>query len=187
MIITGTSVAIDNTFRGVVVEESLRTGASNVIDSRSYAPTDSIAISSTEISSSDSTFLQGEKLRQNDLSLTLRDSTFTGGTLVDGTYMDSTYVKRVYNPLQVSYSIWSTNTPDSSNYTLQGIRERLPLNASVGNFYSNMTTPEVSGEYKIQWVWQKLKDSLAQAEDVTFVVKSRGIDAQSDNTKKRRV
>jgi hypothetical protein len=91
-------------------------------------------------------FYQNQVLGPEDLTVTFYDSTYWGGTLQDGTYIGGTYGTRFYNPNELTYRIWNTDTIQLVTYGFC-----LPYSMETGTFYANTQLPDIMGHYQIQW------------------------------------
>lgn len=181
MVITGTITAVDAPHTALLLSD-VRSGSLTATDSMHMATLQGVVIGDSTIYPSAGTFVQGQQMMSNDISLTLIDSTYIDGSWGgDGTVYDSTYQERLYNPLWLNYSVWFQEPLDKSSETLVGPRNRVALNPSVGQFYVNMYAPE-PGDYEIRWRYQKDSDNLAQEIVEPFSVSSSGTTAEPDYT-----
>jgi hypothetical protein len=171
MIIYGTNINRDVT---VLKQE----GVVDCEDNSDLVQSDSFIIGRTIIQSDGSTFVQGQLLDWNGLTLSLNGPRFIPipGSFQDGTItvnFDGTYCESMpFNPLWINYGIY--NKIDSSNWALQGYRFREPMNPRVGFYYANMLAPPEIGTHKIQWIYTKDSSSYATAVNQTFSVNAWG-------------
>ena len=145
-------------------------------DSTHFTPMTGYVVDDSTRLPSDSTYFQGAILSRQDMTLSLKDWTYSGGHLnIDGTWVDGTFKHRWFDPLWLFYSIWSQDY-DTSAWSLTGYRYREPVNPSVGEYYASMVVPQETGHYEARWTY--LRDNSSYAKEIVqpFVSMSRGID-----------
>lgn len=170
---SGSIYASDIPSRAKLAQAGLSTGSIAATEIQSGTIACGVVISDTTSRDQTKGFIQGALLNSGGLTQTFSDATYTGGYWSgDGTQFDSTYVQRAFNPLWIDYSIWYT--PDATTEHLRGTRNRMPMNAQVGNYYANMEAP-TPGKYEIRWRYQKDVSSYVREIREPFTVTTWGI------------
>lgn len=132
-------------------------------------------VSDSTTLSTDQTFTQGAIISSGDMTLSLKDWTYTDGSQnPDGTWVDGTFQFRWFDPEWVFYSIYYYQ---NSDWSLVGYKYRDPVRSNVGEYYSSMVIPEETGLYENRWTYQRDSSSYAHEIIQPFTSYTRGIDS----------
>ena len=176
---TGTILSVDSPHVSQFIGSILNyvTGTVLNLDSTHHTYLTGYVISDTIQLSPDLSFPIGGAIGTGDLTLTLKDRTYTGGYWDTTNLRDSTLVERYFDPFWINYGIWGI--PDASTLNLIGYRYRNPVRHNVGQYYASMQVPDQTGTYQIRWVYQKDSSSYARQLIQNFTAVDVGLSYQT--------